>query len=51
MQAWKTAEYKGTGGLRVVAPPTAVNYGALEGVFVRLDVRAAEVGRVTLGGG
>eukprot|EP00198_Chlamydomonas_reinhardtii_P009801 XP_001699138.1 predicted protein [Chlamydomonas reinhardtii] len=42
MQAWKTAEYKGTGGLRVVAPPTAVNYGALEGVFVRLDVRAAE---------
>ncbi|KAG2427326.1 hypothetical protein HXX76_012521 [Chlamydomonas incerta] len=41
-EAWKTAEFKGAGGLQVLAPPTAVNYSALEGVFVRLDVRAAE---------
>ncbi|KAG2432306.1 hypothetical protein HYH02_013028 [Chlamydomonas schloesseri] len=41
-EAWKTAEYKGPGGLQMLAPLSAVHYGALEAVFVRLDVMAAE---------
>ncbi|KAG2495848.1 hypothetical protein HYH03_006087 [Edaphochlamys debaryana] len=39
-EAWKTAEYKGAGGLQMLAPH--VNYDSLEAVFTRLDVLAAE---------